>query len=113
MYCDGWHSNYDTFCRTGHYDNAVELWKKYRADITNTPHSSTTYELLMSVFRTPEMIEALRLDMLKLGVVMSDKCGLAYAKLLVDNRRTNEVIEFIKRDLVLRVYFVEYSITSF
>ncbi len=79
--------------------------------MNNTPHSSTTYELLLNAFHTPQTVEALRQDMLRLGVVMNDGCGLAYVRLLLKNGKTSEVMDFVKTDLVLRVrlFFDNYD----
>lgn len=38
----------------------------------------------MSMDHSGATVEALREDMMKLGVVMSDRCGLGYVKLLLD-----------------------------
>ena len=95
-----------SFYRLHRYREAFEVWKEYRADINNTPHSSTTYELLLNAFQTPQTVEALRQDMLRLGVVMNDGCGLAYVRLLLKNDKTSEVMDFVKTDLVLRVWLL-------
>ena len=91
------------FIRIGCYSDAVEFWKQYRANPNHTPHSSSTYELILSIYHTVNSIEAVRQDMLRMGVVMNERCGLIYTMVLLKNGRTTELLKFIEEDLVLRV----------
>ena len=69
----------------------------------HTPHSSSTYELILSIYHTVNSIEAVRQDMLRMDVVMNERCGLIYTMVLLKNGRTTELLKFIEEDLVLRV----------
>ncbi len=90
-------------CRTRRFNEAVRFWKEYRSNLDNTPHSSSTYELLLYIYHTPQTVEAVRQDMIRLGVVMNEKCGLAYVNSLLKNQKIDEVMKFTENEFALRV----------